>query len=193
MVLVIEAKKILIALIKIIIVLAAFAALAIAAVNYFFPMKYEDTIERCAQKYGLEESLVYAVINTESHFEEEAVSGKNACGLMQIMKPTAEWIAVKSGMTDYDENDLYDPDTNIELGCWYLSYLIKRYDNDMTLVIAAYNAGEGNVTKWLYDTNYSGNGHDLDNIPFKETEEYVERVNFNKKVYEKLIELRRKK
>ncbi|MBR1736404.1 MAG: lytic transglycosylase domain-containing protein [Firmicutes bacterium] len=193
MVLVVEAKKVFIALIKIIIVLAAFIALAIAAVNYFFPMKYEDTIERCAKKYGLEESLVYAVINTESHFEETAVSGKSACGLMQIMKPTAEWIAVKSGMTDYKEEKICDPDTNIELGCWYLSYLIKKYDNDMTLVIAAYNAGEGNVTKWLYDTKYSENGQNLDNIPFRETEEYVERVNFNKEVYEKLIELRRKK
>ena len=193
MVLVVNAKKVFIALIKIFIVLAAFLALTIAAVNYFFPMRYEDTIERCAKKYDLEESLVYAVINTESHFEETAVSGKNACGLMQIMKPTAEWIAIKSGMTDYKEENIHDPDTNIELGCWYLSYLIKKYDNDMTLVIAAYNAGEGNVTKWLYDTKYSENGQNLDSIPFKETEEYVERVNFNKEVYEKLIELRRKK
>ena len=131
----------------------------------------EPFILEYSEKYQLDKDLVYAVIECESGFETDAVSKAGACGLMQLMPNTFLWI------TDSEEGelDIFDPETNIAAGCKYLKYLYGRFDN-LETILAAYNAGEGNVGEWLSDDRYSVDGKHLDLIPFPETAEYVRRV-----------------
>ena len=72
------------------------------------------------------------------------------------------------------------------MGCWYLSDLKKEFNGNMDLVLAAYNGGRGNVEKWLKDSNTSPDGQNLKNIPFKETDKYVKKVNTNYNIYKYL-------
>lgn len=163
--------------------------LFINAIHILFPLNHLDIIYKYSKKYNIDTSLVCAVINAESRFKQNAVSEKGASGLMQIMKPTADWAAEEIGIKEYSYDKIFEPELNIHIGCWYLSRLMKQYDNNLTLVIAAYNAGSGNVSKWLYDTRYSQDGEQLNNIPFKETDKYVDKVNIYKKVYTQLLRL----
>ena len=170
--------------IKIIAGLAVFAGVVFAgigAARSYFPLKYESTIEACAREYSMEEELLAGVIFAESKFLEDAHSGK-AAGLMQITEDTAKWICRELDM-EYSEDMLYAPETNIKMGSFYLAYLAEQYKN-MDTALAAYNAGMGNVAKWLKDERYSSDGITLSDIPFGETKRYVQRVNRLKKLYE---------
>ena len=129
----------------------------------------------------MEKELLQGVIFAESKFLEDAHSGK-AAGLMQITEETASWICCELDM-EYSEEMLYIPETNIEMGSFYLAYLAEKYKN-MDTALAAYNAGMGNVAKWLKDKRYSSDGVTLSDIPFGETKRYVQRVNRLKKLYE---------
>ena len=148
--------------------------------NMMYPLKYEYYISSYSQKYGLDKFLVAAVIKTESNFIPDAHSGK-ARGLMQLTDETALWIANKMDI-EFQPEDVVDPQTNIEMGCYYLKYLIDKYDNCDT-ALAAYNGGMGNVSKWLADKKYSDDGKTLKYIPFEETRNYVVRVNKYKQIY----------
>lgn len=150
-------------------VVTLFFALSFLSFRAVFPDKYSEFVERQAERFGLERAEVYAVIMAESRFDKNAVSRVGACGLMQLMPATAEFCARMTGMKD---PDLFDPETNITLGCYYLSYLKESFDGEN--VYAAYNAGEGTVRLWLE----KGSG-----IAFPETAEYVKRVTDYKKIY----------
>ncbi len=146
----------------------------------FYPNTYKLQVSEYSRKYDVSSELVYGVIRAESKFDARAVSDKGAKGLMQIMEPTGDWAAESIGLTDVD---LFDPGTNIEIGCFYLSYLLDKYDGNVRCAIAAYNAGQTNVDKWLATEEYSKDGKNLDEIPFRETEKYVEKVLENIKKY----------
>ena len=133
-------------------------------------------------EFGLDENLVYSVIKVESKFRKDAVSHKGAKGLMQISDITREWAKEEMNLGDID---IFDPKTNIKIGCWYLNKLYKEFGR-LDLVIAAYNGGSGNVNKWLSDYSYSKDGKSLDLIPFEETSMYVKKVTKNYKMYNKL-------
>lgn len=148
--------------------------------RYLFPLKYEDKIEECGEKYHIEEDLLMGVIFSESGFNEEATSGK-ANGLMQLTDETAKWVADRLGM-EYSEEMVYVPGVNIEMGSYYLAYLMENYKNTET-ALAAYNAGMGNVSEWLKNDEYSKDGVTLCNIPYGETKRYVERVMKIRKIY----------
>ncbi len=153
--------------------------------NLLYPFDYQDIIVKYANENELDEALVMAVIKTESNFIHDAHSGK-ASGLMQITDDTAEWISKKMNLK-LESIDLMNPKDNIKLGCFYLRYLIDYYDGNTDVALAAYNGGMGNVDKWLKDDKYSSDGVHLKYIPFKETREYVEKVNTQKIIYEKMI------
>ncbi len=155
-------------------------------IKMIYPLYFQDTIVKYSEEYNLPSPLVAAVIKTESNFNVFAQSGKDAKGLMQITPSTGRWIAEKLQMKSYNDDMLFDPEVNIRFGCWYIRYLYNNYDNDMTLTFAAYNGGRGNVDKWLADERLSKDGKNLDEIPFKETRNFVMRVNNNYKVYKKL-------
>lgn len=150
-----------------------------------YPMEYTDLIRQYAGENDLEPAYVAAVILAESSYRTDAVSSVNAQGLMQILPSTAEWIAGKLDET-YQEDSLFDPDTNIRYGCWYLGFLMNRYDHNMTCASAAYHQGQGTVDKWLADPNLSSDGKTLDKIDSAATETYVNRI---LKYYEKYEEL----
>lgn len=149
-----------------------------------FPLRYQQAVVQYAAQYGLEPSLVFGVIHTESRFRPEVVSAKEARGLMQITDGTGEWAAAKLGITNFSSHSLYNPETNIQIGCWYLNNLYNQFHGNWETALAAYNAGSGNVTKWLADSQYSTNGETLQEIPFEETKNYVKRVMRTQKIYQ---------
>ena len=145
--------------------------------GYFFPLKYEEEIASASETFDVDPVLVASIINSESGFNSKSVSKKGAIGLMQLMPSTAEYLAEK---LNYGEYDLYNVKDNITLGTYYLSILSDSF-NDNVLVLCSYNAGPGNVSKWLQE--YSSDGETLDKIPFKETENYVKKCQRAMKYY----------
>ena len=150
-----------------------------------YPMEYEAQIRARAAENGLDPALPAAVILAESSYAPDAVSEANAQGLMQLLPSTAEWIAPKFDET-YAEGDLFDPDRNIKYGCWYLGYLVRRFNGNLTCAVAAYHAGQGTVDGWLANPEYSPDGATLSAIPSQATDTYVKRV---LRYYEKYMEL----
>lgn len=154
------------------------------SMRIIYPLRYEDYIEKYSSEYNVDKFLVMALIKAESNYIYDAHSGL-ATGLMQITDETAQWIAEKIGL-EAGSNDLKNPELNINMGCYYLNYLINYYNGNEDLAIAAYNAGMGNVNKWLKDTNYSTDGESLFEIPFEETKKYTKKVKDAVSVYKKL-------
>ena len=150
-----------------------------------YPMEYTKLIRSRAAAEGLEPAYVAAVILAESSYDPQAVSSVNAQGLMQIMPETGAWIAGKFDET-YVEGCLFDPETNIRYGCWYLGYLLRRYDGDKTCSTAAYHSGQGTVDGWLKDPEYSTDGRTLNIIGGPRANTYVGRV---LEYYEKYTQL----
>ncbi|MGN0792154.1 MAG: lytic transglycosylase domain-containing protein [Christensenellales bacterium] len=153
-----------------------------------YRLLYPDIVTEMAAEYGVDPYLAAAVIHCESSNNKDAVSPVGAVGLMQIMPDTGAWIAEKLEMDDFTEERLFEPEVNVRMGCWYIDYLTDRFHGNMTLVLAAYNAGPGNVQKWLEDERISENGT-LTEIPFPETERYIEKV---QRAYEKYLTLYKK-
>ncbi len=150
-----------------------------------YPLSYQEMVITYANQFGVSESLVYAVIHTESHFDPEAVSKADAKGLMQLTDSTCDWARSLLGEK---EGDVFDPETNIRYGIKILSVLGGQFEEQKT-VLAAYNAGIGNVRKWLTNTDYSADGETLHTIPFAETREYVVRVQKAQKRYQELYNI----
>lgn len=141
------------------------------------PIHYKEEIFRYSEENSLDPYLVVSIVRVESKFDKEAISSKGAMGLMQVYPKTAEWIAPKLGINNYKDEMLFDPEINIKIGCWYLAYLFDYFKGkDIKVVLAAYNAGIGNVERWLRDERYSIDGKDLKEIPFDETRDYIEKV-----------------
>lgn len=152
-----------------------------------YPKKYENIVKTYAQKYQVDELLIYAIIKAESNFKEEVVSNSGAIGLMQIMESTAEEIANELNIEDFTGiEDLKNIETNIEFGVKYFSDLLKEYDNNYLLALAAYNAGKGNVIKWINNGIIKSDGSDIENIPFKETNIYVRKIVRDYEIYQKI-------
>ncbi len=140
-----------------------------------YPFYYKEEISAIARQYNFEPCFVAALIHVESKFNPKAVSKRGACGLMQIMPATAEWIAEKQGWESLDLDKIFQLDTNLMLGVWYLHNLVEEF-NDLVPVVAAYNAGRGNVNKWLQEGIWDGTLDTIDRIPFSETRQYVQKV-----------------
>ncbi len=152
--------------------------------NFILPQKYSGFVEKYSDEYGIDKHLVYAVIHSESGFKNDALSHKEAKGLMQITESTGSWAAEKIGIDDFKTEDLYDPETNIRIGCWYLSELIVQFEGEVSTALAAYNAGNGKVSEWLDNPEYSIDGKTLTTIPYEETLNYVKRVNLINVLYD---------
>lgn len=140
-----------------------------------YPLKYEAYVTASATEYDLPPTLVYAVIHTESRFDPNAVSSAGAKGLMQLMDGTYEWIQTQMTGDVQPPERVYDPQVNIRCGCRVLDVLMGQFHNTET-ALAAYNAGSGNVSKWLKNPQYSDDGITLKEIPLSETRNYVKRV-----------------
>jgi soluble lytic murein transglycosylase len=136
------------------------------------PLRHDDIIRQQAREKGLDPALIAAVIYQESKFRDQT-SHAGARGLMQITPETARFIARDSGGTRFTQADLATPQINISYGAYYLSYLMRRYQGNDELAIAAYNAGETNVDRWVRRAGGPERFDRLDDIPFPETRGYV--------------------
>ena len=151
-----------------------------------YRLLYPEEILAWSAEFSLNPALVSAVIHVESENRPAVVSPKGAVGLMQILPSTGEWIAQKLGLADFQEKSLAEPAMNIRMGCWYLRFLLDRFENENT-ALAAYNAGPSKVKQWLEDPLY-GEGGALIAIPYGETERYVQKVAAAKEKYATLYE-----
>lgn len=157
---------------------------AIDRENYPRPEQYADIITKYSREYGVPESVIYAVIRSESGFDSSATSGAGAIGLMQIMPETFDWLLSKTH-DGYEIGMLYDPDTNIKYGTLLLQYLFYQKYNNWESVYAAYNAGFARVDGWLADPACSKDGK-LTDIPIEETKNYVSKVSDAVEKYKEL-------
>ncbi len=153
---------------------------------YPMPPEYRDTVTAAAEKHGVAPSLIWAVIHTESGFSPDARSSAGAGGLMQVTEPTMEWVMMRDGIEEVPTaTALTDGHFNIEIGTSVLRLLGEQFAEQDT-VLAAYNAGMGNVQTWLADPSYSTDGETLTVIPFEETAQYVKRVRRAQTIYKLL-------
>ncbi len=155
--------------------------------KYVYPYKYAEYVNKYSEEYELDPYLVLAVIKTESDFDKTAVSKKDAKGLMQIMETTAIETANKMGL-EVTEKDLFEPELNINIGLKYFTYLLNQYNNNYPLAIIAYNAGIGNVDNWIKNGIIKEDGTDIENVPFKETNNYVRKILRDYKIYKELYD-----
>ncbi len=144
-----------------------------------YPLKYYEYVKESSKEFNIKESLILSVIKAESSFNKNAISKKDAKGLMQLKDSTADFVAKRLNVISYD---IFNPKTNIRLGSAYLSYLYSKF-NDTKTILIAYNAGEGNVKNWLKDKKFSLDGKKLETSPFLETNAYVKKVEKYAKKY----------
>ena len=142
---------------------------------YIYPTKYFSLISAEAEQAAIDPYLVCAVAKVESNMQADAVSSVGAVGLMQIMPETGAWLAERGGY-DFVEEQLYQPQYNLRLGCDYLRYLLEYWQWDICKAVASYNAGQTKVAAWLAEGIWDGTAENLADIPFAETRDYVQRV-----------------
>ena len=168
--------------IAIILITILVARAIIIKINY--PQKYSEHVEKYAKENNIEKELIYAMIKAESHFQQNAISNKEAIGLMQILESTAQEVA-KELEIEVTKEEIINPETNIALGTKYLSELMEKYGN-AKLAIVAYNAGIGNVDSWIEKGTIKKDGSNIENIPFKETNNYVRKILRDYEIYKKI-------
>ena len=171
-------KKLLIfvAIVVVIVVFLIFARNPILKIIY--PRTYEEAVLIYSEEYGVDDNLILALIKAESNFDANAISNRNAIGLMQLMQETAKDVANQNGIELDDENieqELSDVYKNVQIGTCYLATLLKRYENK-EIALAAYNAGIGTVDNWIDKGIIKADGSDIENIPYKETNYYVRKI-----------------
>jgi len=138
-----------------------------------YPFPFMAEVEKWSEQRHLNPLLVIALIRQESRFEPTIRSGVGATGLMQLMPSTAAWIAPQIKLSKYQ---LKNPSDNIQLGTWFLDHTHQTYKDNSMLAVASYNAGPGNVSKWLQEKGISDPDEFVEAIPFDETRGYVKNV-----------------
>jgi soluble lytic murein transglycosylase len=146
-----------------------------AVTEFTLPLSHADVIRQQAAAKHLDPALVAGVIYAETKFDPRP-SSAGAQGLMQILPATAEFLAHRSGATTFKVSDLSTPQVNISYGTYYLRYLLDEYGGNKLLALAAYNAGEANVNRWLGEARAQHRKLTVARIPFPETRDYVSRV-----------------
>lgn len=157
--------------------------------KFFYPTTHFDIIKSEAEKNNIDPYLILSIIKVESGFDQNALSNKNAKGLMQIVDSTAEEINNNINVAETIEDNIYNIDINIALGCKYFSNLINKYNGNYYLAICAYNAGMGNVDKWIEQGLISSKLDEYKNvkdIPFTQTRNYLDKVVSSYKMYKVL-------
>lgn len=141
-----------------------------------YPTPYKDLVTQYCAEHNVDPFLVTALMRVESRFRPQVVSEKGARGLMQVMPDTGRWVAQELSMELFEPEMLHDPRVNLRIGTWYLASLEREFGGDKVIVLAAYNAGRGNVRKWLDAERWTGRWEEIERIPFPETRDYVKKV-----------------
>ena len=150
-----------------------------------YPIKYEEYVYKYSEELNMDPMLTFAIIKTESNFDQKAQSKSGAIGLMQLMESTAKEQSEKLKIK-YSKEMLYRPEINLKLGLNYFNTLLDYYNQNYVLAFTAYNAGLGNVQKWIEEGIIKEDGSDIENIPFKETNMYVRKIIRTYEIYQKI-------
>ncbi len=148
-----------------------------------YPTPYQAEVVDAARENGLDTAFVYGLMRQESRFVADIVSAAGAVGLMQLMPPTARWVAHRTGRASVRAPQLEDPELNIQLGAFYLRYVLDKLDSQSALGAAAYNAGPGRAQAWRASVPLEGAVY-VETIPFNETREYTKKVLANAMFYQ---------
>ena len=151
-----------------------------------FPFPYRELVRREAAEWGVDPLVLAAIIRQESAFKADIVSRAGAIGLMQVMPPTGEQLARTHGPLPFEEIALTKPEVNLHLGAAFFVEMSARYDNDLPLVLSAYNAGPTRATRWRSYPEASDPLRFTERIPFDETRGYVKNVRRNLGLYRAL-------
>lgn len=152
-----------------------------------YPQKYSESVEKWAAEYQIDPNILYAVIRTESSFNPQAESNVGARGLMQMTEETFHWIKSKiASQEPLDFDSLYDPDTSIRFGAYFMDQCMERYNGDLSTAAAAYHSGWGTVDKLLDDAAYTSDGITLSEYPYPQMNRYVYKIN---RSYQKYVSL----
>jgi soluble lytic murein transglycosylase len=150
--------------------------------KWMYPISYIQEIRMYSKQSEVDPYLVAAIIRVESNFRTGLISSKGAKGMMQLLPETADWVI--HGIEMPTQKDyLQIPAVNIQLGTNYLKYLMTQFPNNEAVQLAAYNAGQGTVRKWLENGVWDGTLNQVERIPYPETRHYVKRVLFFKEQY----------
>ena len=171
--------------IVIIIIVLAILLLWMQILPKIYPQKYCEYVEKYAKEYELDPLLIYSIIKAESNFKYNAKSNSNAIGLMQVMLSTAQEMGEDLELEEITEEKLYQPETNIKIGTKYFKILLEKYNN-YNLAIIAYNAGMGNLDKWIDQGIIDEQGENIEGIPFPETKNYVKKILKNYQIYQEI-------
>ncbi|MBE6837823.1 MAG: lytic transglycosylase domain-containing protein [Ruminococcus sp.] len=153
--------------------------------NEIYPKHYNEYVSKFSEQYDIDENFIYAVIKTESNFIPTAESEVGARGLMQIMNDAFEWSYTKIGDDEITYDDMFDPQYNIEYGCFMLSYYYEKYGS-YELSAAAYHSGMGQVDSWISDGTIDNENIEVSDIPASKTRHYVNKVMSAFKAYDNL-------
>ena len=174
------------AIVLILCMIIAFLNIPLRIQKIIYKKDYKEYVQKYAQEYNVDENLIYALIKAESNFNSNAKSSKDAIGLMQLMESTAQDVCKKTDLqisSDELSEKLLEPDININIGTKYLSILIQKYGN-IEIAITAYNAGT--VDNWIEKGIINSDGSNVENIPYKETNNYVRKILRDYKIYTNL-------
>jgi soluble lytic murein transglycosylase len=150
-----------------------------------YPFPFQEMINTYSKERQLNPLLVTALIRQESRFEPDIKSTAGAVGLMQMLPTTGNWAAEELNVEDYA---LENPEDNVKLGTWFLAQTHQAYNNNSLLAVASYNAGQGNLGKWLKGGKPTDPDEFVESIPFDETKDYVKQVFGNYWNYLRLYE-----
>lgn len=183
-------KRMIILVILLAIILGLFKVVRVQDIilRKIYPITYQEYVEKYAKQNEVDKYMIYAIIKAESNFKPEVKSQSEAIGLMQLLEETAVEMSNSIENQTVTKEELYDPETNIKLGTTYYSYLLKHYKGNNILALTAYNAGMGNVDTWIKTGVIQADGSDIENIPYKETNNYVRKILRDYQMYLNLYE-----
>lgn len=147
-----------------------------------YKIEYSEYVYKYSEENDIDPLLTFSIIKAESNFQRNIKSSSGAIGLMQLMEATAIEEANEINEEIVVVEGLYNPEMNIKIGTKYFAKLMKRYENTL-VALAAYNAGIGNVDSWIKDGIIKSDGSNIENIPFKETNNYVRKIVRNYRIY----------
>ncbi len=187
-----DKKYIVLFLVAVVVLVVGLSSIS-TVLKIIYPVKYKEHVLKYSKIYNVDPYLVFSMIKAESNFDANALSHRNARGLMQITESTGKWIAQKLEVDEFNVDDLYEPEMNIRFGCWYINYLFDKEFKDtemsedkLNLIIMSYNGGSRNVKDWVKKNGSSDLTYEQ--IPFKETRNYLKKVKDYKTMYKKLYE-----
>lgn len=146
------------------------------ALRLSFPKGFEEQVRVFSRKYSLDEFLVYSLIREESHFDKEAVSVSDARGLMQLLPSTALEAAPKAGLGNFQASQLFSPDINLQLGCYYLSWLLEIFEGNFAVSVAGYNGGPTRAKTWYEKNGALDIDEFIEEIPFEQSRNYTKKI-----------------